>query len=223
MIDLFPNFSIFFLTAQSVAKCGKKTDITFVVDRSGSINRDDYDQMRKFLVTVGEALQIGERNDKNEVIGQGAVVTFSEETAVRILLKDSGTKGSFANAVNDMPGPLVGGHTRTDKALELADTDVVQESAGYREREDDVAKILVVITDGEQTPDKGYVVVGEAIKPFFKRDMTTFAIGVGLKSDKQRQEIREMVEDEANAMYPESYTQLVNNVDNFIRRFCPGI
>lgn len=179
--------------------------------------------MRKFLKKVGEALQIGVRNDGGEILGQGAIVTFSENSAIQITLKQSDTLGAFAKKVDSMPGPLAGGRTKTDLALDMADKQVLTQSAGYRENDNDVAKILVVITDGKQTKSSRSKYVGEAIKPFFKRDMDVFAIGVGLDDESAKQEIRDMVEVNENAMFPESYTTLINNVDNFIRRFCPGI
>lgn len=153
-------------------KCGRKTDITFVVDRSGSIRPGDYDEMRDFLSVVGQDLQIGVRNEEGELYGQGALVTFSEEANVRITLKDSVTPGAFDRLVKNMPGPLPGGRTRTDKGLDLAIKDVLKGEEGFRETEDDVAKILVVITDGEQTQDSKSKYVGDAIRPIFDRGMT---------------------------------------------------
>ena len=109
--------------------------------------------MRDFLSVVGQDLQIGVRNDEGEFYGQGALVTFSEESNVWITLKDSVTPGVFDRLVKNMPGPLPGGRTRTDKGLDLAIKDVLKMEEGFRETEDDVAKILVVITDGKQTQD----------------------------------------------------------------------
>ena len=179
--------------------------------------------MKDFLTTVGDALQIGVRNSEGDVLGQGAVVTFSEEANTQITLKQSDTPGAFDRAVENMPGPLPGGRTKTDKAFKLADEEVVQKSEGYREDDADVAKILVVITDGEQTKDSRSTYVGEAIKPFFERDMTVFAIGVGLEKDSAKKEIRDMVEEPQNALFPESYSDLIKNAESFIRQFCPGI
>ncbi|CAB3986183.1 Hypothetical predicted protein [Paramuricea clavata] len=209
---------------QTPIKCSRKTDIIFVVDRSGSVKEDDYKQMRSFLTTVGEALQVGVQSGDGDVYGHAAVVTFSEEAAKEINLEESDTPGAFAAAVKRMSGPEAGGRTKTHLALKLADEEVAIESAGYRESESDVAKIFVVITDGEQTQDSRSTYVGEAIKPFFDRDMMqVFAIGVGLQKDSAKQEIRDMVEEPGNAMFPASYSDLIGNVNNFIRSFCPGI
>jgi hypothetical protein len=188
------------------------------------VKEGDYRQMRSFLTTVGEALQVGVQSGEGDVYGHAAIVTFSEQATIQINLEESDTPGAFAAKVIRMPGPLSGGRTKTHLALDLADKEVAIESAGYRESESDVAKIFVVITDGEQTQDSRSTYVGDAIKPFFARDMMqVFAIGVGLQKDSAKQEIRDMVEEPDNAMFPESYSDLIGNANDFIRRFCPGI
>ena len=177
--------------------------------------------MRKFLDTVGRAFQIGEQNEENEPIGQGAVVTFSEESTVQIFLNQSVTPGEFSRVINDMPGPLVGGRTRTDIALKQANDEVVVASAGFRENDEDVAKILVVITDGKQTRGRGSIPASQAIQPFHDSGLDVFAIGVGPGVDTE--EIRGLVRDPQNALFPESYTALNSSVADFVRRFCPGM
>ena len=204
-------------------KCGRKTDITFVIDRSGSIRGADYDQMRRFLTVVGEDLQVGVRDDEGALYGQAAMVTFSEEATIQITLRESDTPGAFADKVKSMPGPLVAGRTRTHLGIDLADKEVLKQSAGYRENEDDVAKIFAIITDGEQTQDSRSTYVGDAIKPIFNRDVTVFAIGVGLTGEKAKTQIRDMVNVPENAIFPDSYSALINDVHQFVRKFCPGI
>ena len=179
--------------------------------------------MRRFLTVVGERLQIGVRNNAGEVIGQGALVTFSESAEVAINLQSSRTPGEFTKAVRSLKGPLLGGRTKTHLGLNVADKEVCLSSAGFRSNDPDVNRMLMVITDGEQTKGRGYVPVSEAIKPFFERDMEVFAVGVGLKKQTARDEINAMVEETENAIFPATYTALINQVDDFLRKFCPGI
>ena len=179
--------------------------------------------MRRFLTVVGEDLQVGVRDDEGALYGQAAMVTFSEDANVQITLRESGTTGAFADKVESMPGPLVMGRTRTHLGIALAENDVLQQSAGYRENEDDVAKIFVVITDGEQTQDSRSTYVGDAIIPIFNRGVTVFAIGVGLTGENARTQIRDMVNVPENAIFPDSYSALINDVHKFVRKFCPGI
>ena len=178
--------------------------------------------MKRFLRVVADKLQIGVANADGEIIGQGAMVTFSEDPKVEINLRQSRTSGAFIRAVNRLEGPLPGGRTKTDLGLNLADKEVCQRSAGFRDNENDVKRMLMVITDGKQTKGRGYTPVSEAIKPFFERDMDVYAVGVGLDSQDARAEINAMVEVDENAIFPDSYSDLINQVNDFVRRFCPG-
>lgn len=134
------------------AKC-RKMDLIMVLDRSSSIRRADYELMRLFLLELAKSLKIGERDEKGDVIGQGAIVTFSERGTIRITLKESQEPGKFAEVVKSMPGPLPGGRTKTHRGLALADKSVLTREAGLRTDDPNVAKIFMVITDGKQTKE----------------------------------------------------------------------
>ena len=204
----------------------QKMDIIFVLDRSSSIRPSDYEHMRHFLTRISEILQIGERDEKGDVIGQGAMVTFSEEGTLRIGLKESRTKGRFLQVVETMPGPRPGGRTKTHKGLDVADRLVATEEAGLRVSDPKVKKIFMVITDGQQTREsrrRGYKYVGEAMQTFFDRGyLDVFSVGVGLKDAKAIREVKDMVEKPENAILAENYKQLTNTIQKFIQRFCPG-
>ena len=128
-------------------------DIIFVLDRSASIRGDDFEHMRDFLLRVAELLKIGKRDDDGNIIGQGAIVTFSEQGTLRVTLKQSQTEGKFESVVRTMPGPLQGGRTKTHRGLDVADKQAVTPEAGLRMNDADVEKILMVITDGKQTKE----------------------------------------------------------------------
>ncbi len=178
--------------------------------------------MKDFLKVIADKLQIGVRNDAGDVIGQGAMVTFSDDAQVRLTLTASRRAGEFVRGVSALPGPKPGGQTKTDIGLKLTDTEVAQRSAGLRDNDKDVKSLLVVLTDGDQTEYRGYVPVKDAIKPFFARDMEVFAIGVGLSEQKAIDQVNDMVEVTENALFPESYTDLINQVNDFVTKFCPG-
>ena len=179
--------------------------------------------MRRFLEIVGERLKVGERNENGEVIGQAAIVTFSEAGEKRITLKESQTPGKFASVVRTMPGPLPGGRTKTHFGLALADKEVAIKESGFRVDDPEVKKMLMVITDGEQTRGgRDYLYVRDAMKPFFNRGMDVFAVGVGLTKEIAKQQINDMVEVRENAIFAENYQELIDKVENFIEKFCPG-
>lgn len=179
--------------------------------------------MKRFLRVVSDKLQIGVRNADGEVIGQGAIVTFSEDPKVEITLQGSRSDREFSSAVDGLGTPVTGGRTKTALGLALADKEVAQRSAGLRDNDPNVKKMLMVITDGEQTPGRDHVPLNTSMQPFFERDMEVFAVGVGLDEPKAIKEINDMVEVPGNAIFPASYTQLIEEVDDFVARFCPGI
>ena len=202
-------------------KC-EKTDTIFVLDRSSSIKPSHYDQLRKFLKIIGKRLRIGEKNENGEILGQGAIVTFSERGERRLTLEESVEAGKFVDVVKRMPGPLPGGRTKTHLGLYVADKDVVIKEAGYRADDPNVKKIIMVITDGKQTRGgRGYKYVGDAMKPFFNRAMDVFAIGVGLKEQKAIDEVRDMVNIPENAIFPQSYSELLYAAPQVIQKLCP--
>lgn len=224
MIITYFNIFIYIASGTSKGQC-QKMDIIFVLDRSSSIPVADYDLVRIFLTSLTEKLRVGESNSKGEVIGQAAIVTFSETGTMRITLQESRTPGRFAEIVRTMPGPLEGGRTKTHRGLAVADKEVVIKSAGYREDQSDVEKIFMVITDGKQTREskrRGYVYVKEAMQPFFRRDMNVFAVGVGLTDRSAKQQVRDMVQLPENAILAKNFRELTETVNTFIQRFCPG-
>ena len=181
--------------------------------------------MREFVKEMGKELKVGGRNENGEVIGQAAIVTFSEEGEKRLTLAESQDSQKFYETVTTMPGPLLGGRTKTHRGLAVADKEVVIKEAGYREDDPDVKKIMMVITDGEQTKEsvrRGYVYVGEAMKPFFNRNMDVFAIGVGLDNKAAIDQVKDMVEIPENAILAANFSDLLHRVENIIKSFCPG-
>ena len=212
----------FFFFLGFADKCGK-TDIIFVLDRSSSIKPSDYDQLRTFLKVFGKRLKIGEKNENGEILGQGAIVTFSERGERRLTLAESVEVGKFLDVVKTMPGPLPGGRTKTHLGLYVADKDVVIKEAGYRADDPNVKKIIMVITDGEQTRGgRGFTYVGDAMKPFFNRTMGVFAIGAGLRQQRALHEVKDMVDIPENAIFPQSYSELLYAVPLFIQKLCPA-
>lgn len=193
------------------------------MDRSAKINEDDYNKIRSFIQSVAKRLRIGVKKGK-EIIGQGAIVTFSDNGQKIITLKDSRTPGKFAKAVRSMPGPLSDGTTKTHRGLEVAYRQVALVEEGLRASDDSVHKVVVVITNGAQTPEQnGYVYVGDAVKPFFSRGIDVIAIGVGLKTNKAKKQLNDMVRIPENAFIVNQHNNLSSAIKNVMSRICPGM
>lgn len=181
--------------------------------------------MREFVIQIATELKVGETNNAGEIIGQAAIVTFSEKGEKRITLAESQDPKNFYSVVSTMPGPLLGGRTKTHRGLKIAETEIAVKEAGYRVDNPDVKKLILVITDGEQTvesPRRGYVYVGEAMKPFFDKNMDVFAVGVGLDNDAAIKQVKDMVKVPENAILAANYSDLLYKVESIINKFCPG-
>ena len=183
-----------------------------MIDRSASIDRSDFELVRQFLISIGERFRVGERDSSGKIIGQAAIVTFSDYGKVELTLNNSQRPGRFRSVVNNMPGPSWG-RTKTHLGLAVADSKVVVKSAGYRKDDPDVTKFFMVVTDGMQTkesPSKGYKYVREAMQPFFKRrNLNIFAVGIGLEENSRAyRQVKDMVKDEENAFFPKNFVDL---------------
>ena len=209
-------------------KCQKKTDFVFVIDRSGSIKDSDYKAMRKFLNAIGHGFQIGERNSDGEIIGQGAIVTFSDNTEVAITLKESQQSGRFGRVVTDeMLGPEEGSKTHTNDGLKRAYDELTTPENGFRSNDPDVHKQVILITDGQQTKpiDDPDFDVTAGLQPFHDKGIEVLVIGVGLIQGVQRKEIETMVSkhpDTQSYKLPNNYRELMRDVSTYIDEQCPG-
>ena len=176
--------------------------------------------MREFLKAISKKLQIGVQNAAGEVIGQGGIATFSNGANIEINLQQSRVPGAFIKAVEEHPGRLLRGKTRTDLGLKEAEK-LIEKARGFREDDPDVKRVLVVITDGEQTPEGDFKTVSEAIKPFYKKDMDVYAIGVGIDKTKAITEIESMVKNRERgfAVFRKKYSDLTKEVDDFVQKF----
>ena len=203
--------------------CDKKTDIIFVVDRSGSIRYPDYNRMRAFIEDIGKKLRIGVKNNKGEVFGQGAIVSFSDRGQTQITLRESNTPGKFARVVKHMSGPLAGGRTKIHRGLAVAENEVAIKESGLRVDDPDVYKVLVVITNGEQTRESvGFVYLEDAVLPFFARGIDVLAVGVGLNTPKSNAQLQDMVQVPGNVIKIDNYNDLSASVGMIVGKICPG-
>ncbi len=115
-----------------------KADIYFLLDESGSIFYEEFNDMKNFTKKWLEPFEVG-----NNHVRFGLVKFASRATTV-FRLHDFNTKADIEKAVNALEN--TGGGTRTD--LGLREMIPLFEEA-VRTRGEKVRKLLIVITDGE--------------------------------------------------------------------------
>ena len=193
-------YSRFFL---GQPKCEVVTDVGFLIDSSTSLYRD-YDKAKQFVSRIATELKISSKGN------HAGAVLFSSAPSLRIKLSDHANPENFNKAIRKLP--LLGGTTRIDLALEKAFTELFSLQNGMRAS---ASKLLIILTDGKQTKDYGYVPLHNAIAPFHQSGIKVIAIGVGSKVDKD--ELSRMVVDQNNLFLATDFDELVS--DAFFTNF----
>ncbi|XP_035764692.1 collagen alpha-1(XII) chain-like [Neolamprologus brichardi] len=115
-----------------------KVDLVMLVDESGSISSNDFDQIKMFLVAIVNGLNIGP--DAVQI----GLTLFSTTPRTEWHLNTHQTKQSLLRAIKQLK--QTGGDTNTGKALEHILDIQFKPSMGMRP---DSRRIAVLITDGE--------------------------------------------------------------------------
>lgn len=154
--------------SHSTSDCKKtmKADIYFLLDESGSISYEEFDDMKNFTKKWLESFEVG-----NNHVRFGLVKFASRATTV-FRLHDFNTKADIEKAVNALR--MEGGGTRTD--LGLREMIPLFEEA-VRTRGEKVRKLLIVITDGESRGTEEPVEVPAKLLRTLQ-NVSIYAIGV---------------------------------------------
>lgn len=191
--------------------CGAvSADLGFVLDASGSL-KDRYNDEKYFLKTLASSFGIS----KNDV--RASVVTFSSWPELSIKFSDHKTTDSFNSAVDAIP--LMGYQTRIDKALQMVKSEMFTPENGARAS---IPKILILLTDGAQTKQTGYIDPAFPAEELRKAGVYLVVIGIGSKVDVA--ELKHMAGDTGTYYTAASFDELIS--DDFIRNIsktaCPG-
>ncbi|KAM3613790.1 uncharacterized protein V6R79_005100 [Siganus canaliculatus] len=148
-------------------ECAKASaaDIVFLVDGSSSIGIGSFQEVRHFLRTIINGLDIG----PNKV--RVGLAQYSNTPYQEFLLKDHMDKTSLLAAVDSFPYRT--GGTETGKAIDFLLAQYFTEEAGSRAQQR-VPQIAVVITDGDSADD-----VLAPARRLRQQGVIVFAIGVG--------------------------------------------
>ncbi|KAK6490585.1 collagen alpha-6(VI) chain-like [Huso huso] len=149
-----------------------EADIMFLIDSSGSIQREDYDKMKMFMESMVEKSAIG--------VGkvQVGVLQFSDSPKEEFQLNRFSDKARLRQLINDLQ--QIGGGTLTGKALTFV-SQYFDSSRGGRSH---VKQYLIVVTDGEAQD-----AVAKPALALRDKGITVYAIGVLNANNSQLLEI----------------------------------
>ena len=198
--NCFDKTSYCFLE-QPESICKGKADVGFIVDSSGSL-ANEYSKEKEFVNQMIHKLQLSPSGTHS------ALVLFSYSADLKIKFSDYQNVKDFQRAVQALP--LMKSTTRIDKALKLAYNDMFNAANGMRPN---VPKILVLLTDGEQTHDHDAILPSEAVKPFHKAGIKVIVIGIG--SGVKQDELLTIVKSPEDLYFAETFDELKS--DSFVK------
>lgn len=190
----------------SIAGCEltAEADIYFLLDESGSISYDDFDDMKKFIMEFLEVFKIAP--DKVRI----GVVKFASRATVSFRLNTYTTKAAVQQAVKEMI--MEGGGTRTDLGL-MEMIPLFKDAARTREKK--VRELLIVITDGK-SEDRGTPVEVPA-EELRKMNVTIYAIGV---KDASLSELELISGSKKRTFYVQNYDFLKHIRKEILKEIC---
>lgn len=140
-------------------------DVVFVIDSSGSIDENEYNIMKDFMIDLVKKADVG----KNRV--RFGALKYADNPEVLFYLHDHDTKSEVISALRDQR--TIGGNTYTAKALDFSNH-MFTEPQGSRLRQG-VPQVLIVITDGESNDAGDLNATAKAL-----RDQGILVLAVGI-------------------------------------------
>ncbi|MBN3325894.1 CO6A6 protein, partial [Atractosteus spatula] len=163
-------------TLQVSKECRQATaaDIVFLVDGSTSIGETNFNEVRNFLYTFVEGLDVG----LNKV--RVGLAQYSDEVYQEFLLNKYSDKQDILEQMQNLQYRT--GGTNTGKALEFMRTQYFTEEAGSRATQG-IPQVVIVITDGVSADE-----VREPAKKL-RENATVFVVSIGVADYAELHEI----------------------------------
>ncbi|XP_026139557.1 collagen alpha-6(VI) chain isoform X2 [Carassius auratus] len=140
-------------------------DIAFLVDSSSSIGTRDFREVKKFMHTFVDGLDI---DTKNVQVG---LAQFSTDPHKEFLIGDYANKADLLKKIDNLPYRT--GGTYMGKAMDFLKDNYFTSAGGSRINEK-VPQIVMVVTDGDSVDD-----IKEPAGKLREKGIIIFAIGVG--------------------------------------------
>uniref|UniRef100_F6QQE0 VWFA domain-containing protein n=1 Tax=Ciona intestinalis TaxID=7719 RepID=F6QQE0_CIOIN len=178
-------------------------DITFLVDGSDSIDREDFDRVKQWILLTVDAFNPGERRNPLHV----DVVQFSERSMIEVD-SDVASSAQISDQVQGIIQMRSG--TKTYSALEFVNREV------WPLLRPGAFKILITMTDGDASEDRNVDAIEEANNKY----NLMAAVGVGSKV------ISSELEDfssTGNVFNVDNFSALESIISDIVENICAGI
>uniref|UniRef100_A0A4X2M5K1 Collagen type VI alpha 6 chain n=1 Tax=Vombatus ursinus TaxID=29139 RepID=A0A4X2M5K1_VOMUR len=179
-------------------------DVVFIIDSSGSIDHDEYNIMKEFMIKLVKKADVG----KSRV--RFGALKYSDDPEMLFYLDELDTKSKVISALqNDYPK---GGNTYTAKALAFSDH-MFTEARGSRIHKR-VPQVLIVITDGESHDANQLNATAKAL-----RDKGILILAVGI-AGANTEELLAMAGSESKYFFVETFGGLKGIFSNVSDSIC---
>ena len=149
------------------------------MDSSGSLHEEGFRKQKDFIKAIAQTLEVSPTQT------QIGVITYSDRASIGIKLSDYQHQVDLITAVEALQ--YNGKTTRIDKAIVMATKELMTAGGGRRE---DMPGVMVILTDGRQTPDSDITPLEEAAANLEKLRVKTLVVGIGELADEK--ELRKM-------------------------------
>jgi len=188
--------------------CQHAMDLGIIIDRSGSVGSANFDKTKNFVHTLVRRLQISSNGNRVGIIAYQSVT----ELVVKFADVNSQAPSAMTNIINGIR--FTGGGTRTDRALEKADSGLFSSAGGDR---GDKPNVLMVITDGRT--NRGSKPYPRVLAPLIGKKVTMIAIGVG--SGINYSELKEIANGKlANVIHVDKFDDLFVKLNSVLQASC---
>lgn len=145
------------------SSCKRPLDIGVIMDRSGSVGSKNFDQAKDFVISLVHKLQISSHGTRIGIIPYHS----NAQVSVRFSDVQHQTPDAMTKLIQGIQ--YTSGNTRTDIAIELANSQLFSSVGGMRSY---TPKVLIVMTDGKTNHgSKAYKIVLEPLKVRFEKPM----------------------------------------------------
>lgn len=187
-------------------KCESQMDIGIILDASTSVTRKNWDGTLRFVNRLSKIFTIGPQHVKF------GVIRFSWFPSMQFGFSDSAywTEKNFEQKVSKIRYTY--GGTRTDRALQMAEQQMMCSSCGTRKN---AHKALLVVTDG--IPSLRSAPLDKVTQGLKKDGVTIVAVGVGKLDMKVLEKI---ATDPEHVVVLDSYTYIDDPINKLVRLLC---
>ena len=189
--------------------CDGRADVVFVLDASGSIRHERFQNVLDFINSIVTQLEIA--TDRTRV----GVIKFSDNAQIQFNLNKYRSKQDVIAHINHIS--FTGGRTHTASAIQQVRTQMFQENQGDRSS---VPNFMVIFTDGNSNinPDR---TIPEAIAARVA-GVHTIVVSVGTMLNMLELRGIASIPQEKNMYSVRSYNSLPSIVNNVVRATCDG-